>query len=150
MRGDGYTLRRLLVLGEDPNAVWEEATPLHYLVACDRLDLIQLMVSRGADVRGRFAPVLAYCRSARAVHALVAHGADLEGRDDGGRTALIAATDVGRVDVAKALIRVGASPEGKDSAGRTALSIALESNTPGDYADLIEMLRGRASRPDPN
>jgi ankyrin repeat protein len=142
MRGDGYTLRRLLISGQDPNGVWDDATPLHFIVACNRLDLIELLISRGANVRGPFAPVLVYARSARAVHALVAHGAELDGQDAKGRTALIAAVDVGRNEVAKALIQEGASLDAKDLSGRTALSIALGSNRPDDYAELISLLSG--------
>lgn len=141
IRGDGYSLKRILAEGANPNSRWRNTTALHYATASDRLDLIDLLLYKGATAAGEgFAPVLVYSRSRRAVRRLVENGAELEARDDLGRTALIAATDVGRIEVAISLVEEGASVDATDNRGRTSLAIARSSNTPAHYKELIDLL----------
>jgi hypothetical protein len=140
-RGEGHTLRRLIKQGEDPNAVWRNVTALHLVLICNRLDLAQMLIAAGVAIDGRFMPLLSCVRSVLGVQLLRAVNAPLEATDDKGRTPLIVATDLGKVDVAIALLKEGAAVAAVDSAGRTARSIAEGSNNPLHYAPLLSFIR---------
>ncbi len=59
-----------------------------------------------------------------AVGVLLKAGADVDARDDDGRTALRGAVSKGHVSVVKALLKVGAGIELSDKHGLTALHVA--------------------------
>ena len=60
---------------------------------------------------------------------LIEQGADIEAKDNGGRTALHIVAERNSLDVATLLIEQGADIEAKDYIGRTALHIVAESNS---------------------
>jgi hypothetical protein len=60
------------------------------------------------------------------IRLLLENGANLESRDDGGRTPLSWAAQNGHEAVTKLLLKKGANPESKDDGGRTPLSWAAD------------------------
>jgi ankyrin repeat protein len=114
------------------------ATPLHRVVAVtEDIDLVRMMLARGADARARDAegstPLHAAATAGAQpgiLAALLDGGADVSARDVRGRTALhLAATAA----AAAALIHAGADACALDAEGRAALA-----------PDMLEEIRRRA------
>src|SRR5690349_5185579 len=78
----------------------------------------------------------ASCRPAEVVR-LVDRGADLDARDDRGRTPAMAAYDAGCRNLALDLIYRGASIDAADSSGETLLSRTVHT---GGYEDIANVL----------
>lgn len=74
------------------------------------------------------------------VQVLLAHGADVNGQDVTGFTALHGAAKAGRLDIAKRLIEAGADVGIKDRNGYTALTYA------GKASDMIELLQSHGAK----
>ena len=55
---------------------------------------------------------------------LLDKGADVEARDDRGRTALMTAAELGHAEIVELLLRHGADPRDRDTAGKSALDLA--------------------------
>ena len=77
------------------------------------------------------------------VKALLAIGADLQARDENGRTALMLAAAEGHDETVMLLLLQGADLDAKDGGGRTALVIAEQK----EHASVVEVLK-RAAKPD--
>ncbi|KAL3144720.1 Ankyrin repeat and KH domain-containing protein 1 [Trebouxia sp. C0009 RCD-2024] len=82
-------------------------------------------ISRAAGVADQVQPgllcVAASCGHAKDVKALLSAGANVDGRDATGRTALIRACFDGHLEVAEVLLRAGADVNASDKWGWTAL-----------------------------
>ena len=76
-----------------------------------------------------------------AVAALISHGADVNARDQYGRTPLMRASGYGRAKVVEALLDAGADKQLKatsgDWEGKTALDLARDENK-GDVVAILE------------
>jgi hypothetical protein len=71
------------------------------------------------------------------LHFLIYQGADVEGRDEMGETALMKAARKGYIETIKLLLTHGAKVNAKNAAGETALSLALRAGR----KDIAEVLR---------
>ena len=74
---------------------------------------------------------------ARAVQLLLEEGANVDARDEGGRTALIAAAYGNRLDVARSLIEAGADVNAKDQTQQSAYLIST--SEVGDDPRMLEL-----------
>lgn len=86
--------------------------------------------------------LLALCKSpgvtARAIEALLKAGADIEARDERGKSPLLlVAGDIDNVGVIEVLLRAGADIEARDEKGKTPLIFAAER---ASYPEIINML----------
>ena len=146
--GNIETIELLLAAGADINAHGKErgtALLASFLSEGDRAATALALIAAGADVNltREFGttPLMSavkqgylHGRHKEVIQALVAVGADIEARDNAGRTALhIAVDDKHNIpdDGVQALLAVGADVNAKDKEGRTALICALEHNSPG-------------------
>ncbi|KAL3470111.1 hypothetical protein BJX99DRAFT_267683 [Aspergillus californicus] len=113
-------------------------TPLAWAVEHDSLDVVRVLLEKGADVQtvdvNRSTPL----KWAAAI--LVQHGGDLYLRDKDGRCPLSWAAEHGRQDVVDFLLvhEHGADVSIKDKDGRSALDWALKKN----HEHIIELLQG--------
>lgn len=112
-------------------------TPLLRAAELGRIEIVSLLLSKGADIsrnaqgatslhlclRGCFDPP---CRSAT-MRCLLENGAQVNHRDEMGRTALMDAAMLDRVEEVGLLLEFGASKDLKDDQGRTAREYADES-----------------------
>ncbi len=92
-------------------------------------EIMTLLLARGADAKliGRDGETaLMKANTPAKIKLLVGHGAQLNAKDQQGRTALMYAVDRGEVDVVEALLQAGADASIRDAKGATALMRALE------------------------
>lgn len=134
-RADLSRLAALLDAGADPNTVDPTVgnSPLYNACFSDHMDVVQLLLARGADPNKRLvyrSPVdgrveedvvaLMFVRSERVAAALLAAGADANAQDKQGRTPLMRAVVAGPVEHVRLLISSGARVSTRDRKGRTA------------------------------
>lgn len=97
---------------------------------------VRLLLERGADVHAvaqnfmRVQPLHAAVggRCAEAVEAILAHGPDVNARQQFGYTPLMGAAAAGREDLADLLMQHGADPSVVSEDGKTAADVAREHN----------------------
>lgn len=114
-RGDASAVEHALACGADPNAV-DPRLPAPFLFRA-----LSTAAARG---------------NPEIVRVLLARGADVDGRDAGGGTALIWACNGGFVECARLLLEAGADVHLRNDDGYTA-----HGRIPGDRRELIELLR---------
>ena len=124
------------MLAEDPALVHARnsmgKTPLHYAVTYGAPDLIDLLVSSGADVNAAdhtgLTPlhVAAMIDRSQEARRLVGHNADLEARDSFGDTPLQYAALHGQLRMVKLLIEAGADTATVNDAGLSPLESARQ------------------------
>lgn len=129
MKGDLEGVKELIE--KDPGTVnakdSDGRTPLHWACRGVHLDLVKLLVERGADVNAEdnngVVPLhsLATRNSAEAIEFLTAKGANVDAVSYGGNTALHYAALSDAADAAAVLIKEGADMEIKEDYGRTPL-----------------------------
>jgi ankyrin repeat protein len=114
----------LLAAGTDINDSDLFGTPLHMAVARGSLEMVNLLIDRGADLEAeasagqRYAhPVhtAAQANQAAVLEILAKRGAKIDARNGDGETALIIAARNGYLNVAQTLVDAGADPLGGDS-----------------------------------
>ncbi len=123
----------------------ERITALHAAVAYNRLDILSLLLARGADTERLMKPGLTPLSAAAmkndtdAISMLLAHGARLDYQTPGGVSALKLACAKGNLDAAQVLLAHGADPKPADSEGHTALTLAQE-HAGENHLPLMRML----------
>ena len=142
----------LLSKGANVNARHREggSTPLHYAVITDRIEMVELLLARGAD------PKLRYGQGSTILHLaanrgyvsmskyLIAHGAELNVRDDDGATPLEEAVWKGRVDLVRLLLDSGARADDVNPKSGDGLThIAARRG----HADVLALLVERGADP---
>ncbi len=121
-------------------------TPLHGVAGEDHLDMLQYLISRGADVNAvndEGVSPLHLAAYPEIAQALVRAGAAINAPDAAGNTPLhIAVEDEEGIDVAEMLIDLGADVNALNADGATPLDIAEAR----DNEDTIEMLQENGAR----
>ncbi len=123
-------------------------TPLHIATRNGKLDVVKLLVKKGADlcidncVQYGGTPLHLAARSVNleVVKFLVKNDAPLEAVDNQGRTPLFSAIEAGRIDMIKLLLELGANPSRKNPKrnGLTPLHSSMISNNPAIVSELIK------------
>jgi uncharacterized protein len=117
-------------------------TPLLYATEKGKLDIVQLLLARHADINAinnRNASALhiaTYTGQLAITNILLDAGARVNGQDNQGYTPLMLATMAGRDDLVKLLLAYNASTRLRDNGGRTAQQIATDSGN-SKIADLL-------------
>ena len=105
-------------------------TPLHYAAQDNKILLMKMLITCGAEVDAnyRYGGTPLYLAAAtgkkEAVKLLLSHGADINARDREGMTALFQATAPNAVDMMELLISHGADVDAVDKGGYTPLHTA--------------------------
>lgn len=133
----------------------EDVTPLHNAVENESRELVELLISRGANVNERNAygeTALHYAafwlnfnfdrpglfqKRRDIIMLLVSHGIDVNAFDEDGKTAFAWAASFSNLDIAKMLLSVGANPKTVDRDGFTALHLAVSEDCEPDFVDFL-------------
>jgi cytohesin len=131
----------LLAFGADVNTVGPFGAPLHIAAERGRLDLVQVLIERGADVNIRDSQgrtplhAAAIGGNAEVIRLLIKLGADVNARDNYGETPLHLVAAEGAAyphpsyeEAAKALLDAGADVNARNADGKTPLHIASVGN----------------------
>lgn len=102
---------------------------LHFAVVCKRTAVTKYLIAHGADVNSRGdggLTPLMWANDAQTVDVLVSSGASMEARDANGMTALMHAVAEHNIDVMNSIVKHGATIDAIDQSGRTALMMAVD------------------------
>ena len=147
MKGDIALVRSLLQQKADVNQSQSDGTTaLHWAVRQDRLDMVNLLIEAGANVKAAnrlgVTPLLLACinGNAAAIEALLKAGADANGVvSELGETPLMMAARTGNSDAVKVLLSHGANVNSRESSlGETALMFATAEGHPSIVRTLVE------------
>lgn len=112
------------------NAADDNLTPLGKAANAGWLKAATFLIDHGADLGGRFgtpALHLAVMQGRKAmVELLLERGADVNGTDQSGDTALVGAVMYSRPEVARVLLDRGANPSAKNGSGQTPIHYVCE------------------------
>jgi ankyrin repeat protein len=149
MRRDAAAVRALLQQKVDVNAPGKDGTPaLHWFVRVNDLEMAQLLVRAGADVRmaDRYGvtPLFVACANGNdaMIRMLLDSGADPNSVDPTGETALMIAARTGDLDSVRSLLDRGAAVDAADPTYKqTALMIAIREN----HSSIVKLLIERGA-----
>ncbi len=138
---------------EDINAATrgDHITALHAAVAYSRLDILDLLLQRGAFTEPLMKPGLTPLAAAAmkndtdAISLLLKYGARLNHHTEGGVSALKLACAKGNLDAAQVLLAHGADPVPADAEGHTALTLAQEHAGENRHTLMLMLLEHGAS-----
>ena len=125
-------------------------TPLIFSLLSDNLDGARILLEHGANANARREgsgpnqSALFHAQGRPMIDLLVTHGADLELRDNGGRTALFWNAILGNTKTVRDLIAVGADVTVRDNHGNTAIAAAVANSTRQPQSNveaLVDVLR---------
>ena len=144
--GDGAAVRSLLAKKTDVNAAGADtATPLHWAVENNSLEIVNLLIAAGANVnaetRYKITPLALASENgnARIIERLLQAGVDPNSTAEEGQTALMTAALNGRVDALKMLLTHGAKVNATEPyKGQTALMWAAGEGNADAAALLVE------------
>jgi ankyrin repeat protein len=150
-KGDAAGVRALLNqkgqnLKAEVNARGADGTTaLHWMVRNDELDVVDLLLKAGADVKAAdrygVTPLALACANDNLamVQKLLAAGADPNSADVAGETVLMSATRIGSLSILKTLVEHGAAVNTKEPSWQsTPLMVAVRENQPAAVKFLIE------------
>lgn len=143
-----------LNVSEEGRKSWEKLvkdypTPLLRCVVLNEVSVLRAELRRGASVNvpsgtpSRQTPILLAATGSREeiLSILVQNGADVDTRDEQGRSALMYSSVVGSLRQARLLLDAGASPRSTDSLGTTALMFAAVHG----HLSVVQLLLARGS-----
>ena len=128
----------------EPRGFYEN-TPLHSAAFYGDLEMVQVLLEYGVDVKAQneilhtpldYASRDGHHNDARVARLLITHGADPNTRNVDGHTPLHRASEYGRIEIVRLLIEHGANVEVKDDMGRTPLDVA----TGYGHEEIIKLL----------
>lgn len=119
-------------------------SPLGVAAMMGHDEVAGVLLAHGADPNGQtrgFTPLCLVCQQPRAsadlVRRLLKAGARVDGRSQGGQTALMAAAAAPDAELVRVLLAAGADRSAEDDAGRTALDYATDEGDAGTVAILL-------------
>ncbi len=133
-------VQTLLKMGANVNDQSETGlTALSYAVNQGNEDVVDALLSEGADIHTGRNPLLIAVRSNefRMVEIFLAKGVDINTSDNEGETALMWAAKKGKTDIVRTLLAAGARIADKDKLGRTAEIFAQR----GQHGEIIKLLQ---------
>jgi ankyrin repeat protein len=146
--GDLIVVTHFLTAGMSPKVTDKEGkTPLIVAARAGRLDVVQLLLDRGADVREKdkkfgatplIWAALGDTDNKAVAELLLAKGADPKARERTGMTALLSALARNHQETARLLIEKGGEVNDKDKDGRTPLMWAAQSGAGPTVVLLLE------------
>lgn len=135
--GDVDEVGKALKEGADPNCADKAGVPaLIIAVSRQKKDVVKVLLSNGANPNTTYhnpgqgvnrAPAISFPAAngdVDTLNSLLSAGANIEGRDGDGTTALMSAAFMGHDKVVEVLLERGAKVEAKDGGGYTALMFA--------------------------
>ncbi len=131
----------------------ERITAVHAAVAYGRLDILHMLLQRGAHTEALMKPGITPLSAAAmkndtdAISLLLKYGARLNYQTEGGVSALKLACAKGNLDAAQVLLAHGADPTPADEDGHTALTLAQE-HAGDNRLPLMLMLLEHGASPD--
>ena len=150
MQGNHDTVRALLKEGADVNTAQADGmTALHWAAQKNDVDLAKMLLYAGANVKattriGGYTPLLVAAKlgHAQVIDALLASGADPNGRTMNGTTPLMFAAQAGNLAAVQALLDKGADVNAKEKVkGETALTFAAAYGR----ADVVRLLTAKGA-----
>ena len=131
--------------GASPNArALDGSTPLHWVALFDfELSLMVAALSGSHDTVDKAAESISCSiKYRKKALLLIEHGADVNAKDNSGRTPLCEAVSAGKENLVQFFLEHGADVNAKDNHGKTALTIAIENKD----IDMVELLKKHGAR----